>query len=621
MMVPLVAAAPPATAAGGVRPPLDCGNAHRRFVSTKAATDGSFTPVVLVHGITSSGDQWLETPVGGGTPFAQSLAVIRGVAVYTFDYPQDSLDWVTADAISGELSTAISCLVAATGHRAVAVGHSMGGLAVQVAQSQVGSKVGRVVTIGSPVQGSQLLTVADATLDKLTFTDPSLAALSKAILAWCGFDGRNRPHDPTCGFLAARDTPAGRAMTPGAQELAALPPWRAGLPVERIAAEMEVSIPGGKSVRVGDIAVARASATTGGTEKPFVDTCDEVAITKVFSNTCVHGNETRNPVIIAHVVHELQKTLGAKGLVYAPDVHDVDFANALLPAGSCDPSSPALQLSNGNGSTSPSTSDPNHWEGGLSGPVLFADVDTNGKDEAIVGVACAFGGGNGVVNSIWAFDVDRSNALVAVGGRISGITQSEYSPILSAAVDGHDLVVTEKVWRDIDYHCCPTQQATTRWHYDGTKWNSTVVSPVHPAGLDPDGLSTDGVAPLKFGDTVDRAQQVVGQQATTPTCGVGLTLKGLPGLTLHFSNGIFDRYYTDDQGNRTLSGAHVGMSIDELTAAVPFARPERGPYGNTVYVVRSDGNALVFSPAQDGGLGTRIKLIGAGVGDVALYDC
>jgi hypothetical protein len=163
----------------------------------------------------------------------------------------------------------------------------------------------------------------------------------------------------------------------------------------------------------------------------------------------------------------------------------------------------------------------------------------------------------------------------------------------------------------------PTLGAST------TSVTTTTAPPVAARGLNPHGMSTDGVAPLNFGDSYQRAAELVGVSPDASRLGCTPTIDGaLPGLSLQFNrdDGTFIYYNTTNPSHETLSGVHVGMSVGELQARVPYAQRETPPwaYGGTVFLVRSKGNSLGFFVSADG---TKIDSIAAAEGDTPLSPC
>ena len=122
------------------------------------------TPVLFVHGFSGRPADFTNAH-GGVASMASTVESVPGVATATFDYSKHALDWVTDKRIGPALASAIVCLAQRTHHSVVVVTHSMGGLATRYAQAQtvagtpVASVIDRVVTIGTPSDGSQLLAI------------------------------------------------------------------------------------------------------------------------------------------------------------------------------------------------------------------------------------------------------------------------------------------------------------------------------------------------------------------------------------------------------------------------------------------------------------------------------
>ncbi len=121
---------------------------------------GTSTPVLLVHGWNSDSNVWKS--------MIQMLDTMPAVAVDSFDYRDVHDQWVDNPGIGQALAERIDCLsrqstAAGGGGKVVIVAHSMGGLAARCAASpacsggpQVADKIGEVITLGTPNEGSFL---------------------------------------------------------------------------------------------------------------------------------------------------------------------------------------------------------------------------------------------------------------------------------------------------------------------------------------------------------------------------------------------------------------------------------------------------------------------------------
>ena len=293
----------PAFAAGA---PRGCG--VRYVASGTADSGGRWTPVVFVHGITDGGDRWDKDIDSSSASLPQTVARLRGVAAYTFDYGPYSLEWVTHPKIGPRLATSIACLARESGRKVVVVAHSMGGLATRQAAAQpdgdgrAGRHLAAVVTIGTPYEGSAILTLAARGADTATARFPNPVTLTvRSVMATCGLAAREWPRNSPCSLLGVPDTPAGRALRVGSAQLRALPDWPSNLPVHALASELTMSVRIGvwklaKTIHadVGDVAVMSDSARAGDTtSERLTDACDAEGlddIRRFTSNDCYHGN-------------------------------------------------------------------------------------------------------------------------------------------------------------------------------------------------------------------------------------------------------------------------------------------------------------------------------------------
>jgi pimeloyl-ACP methyl ester carboxylesterase len=266
------------------------------------------TPVLFVHGFSGRPADFTNSHAGIPS-MASTVGRVQGVATATFDYSQHALDWVTDEHIGPALADAIVCLAKQSHHPVVVVSHSMGGLAARYAQAQtvagtpVASVIDRVVTIGTPSNGSQLLGLEGSP------AAPLLQTLLDGARDVCGGKIPARPSRDVCDLIGSEVTPAVRGLTPGSSQLAALPPWDPRLIVHAVAGNLSlyVRVLGlEQSVSVGDILVSVDSATAGASkgDTPLVVACRSTVsdVTSVIDDSpCSHGQLLRNRRIIGDV--------------------------------------------------------------------------------------------------------------------------------------------------------------------------------------------------------------------------------------------------------------------------------------------------------------------------------
>jgi pimeloyl-ACP methyl ester carboxylesterase len=288
--------------------PEECAGARR----VPEADGTGRTPVLFVHGFSGSPNNFRRSR-DGRPDMIETVAALDGVTAYTFDYSKHSSEWVTDPAIGPKLAQAIACLGRASGHKVVAIAHSMGGLAVRYAQGQVirgrpvADSLARVVTIGTPTRGVILLSFAGGDVG-----NAALQAVVHASSDVC--DEHEKPRRHLCVLLGAAGAPAVTAMAPGSPELAALPPWGVGVAVHPMAANLRLrlSIFGlGTTVDLGDIVATVESATADASprELPFVAACrTELTnlVDVVDRSPCSHTNELGNHRIVEAVLAQVE---------------------------------------------------------------------------------------------------------------------------------------------------------------------------------------------------------------------------------------------------------------------------------------------------------------------------
>lgn len=328
---------PSAAGVGQEHAPGDCDGA----VLARPHPDAGGTPVIFVHGAASSAAAWEQPLMAGTRPVTNSagepLSMLdrtaqTGAAVYTFDYRQQGMRWVTDADIGPRLAQALVCLYEAFGQRVQVVAHSMGGLATRFAVNQpwpqqqlpppgnptglVADAVDHITTLGTPYQGSELLAAIQHLLHGLPPPSPGPAAavmmLARQIVAECGRLGQT---DATsaCWLLSTLDAPVGSALLPDSDQLRELPSWPDGPEVLAYAGQViwESSIFGHhiRSVPIGDGVVSTSSATADHPNHHIEQCRTATPITS--SQLCLHIMLPRNDLVFSHVAVPLRA--GASG--------------------------------------------------------------------------------------------------------------------------------------------------------------------------------------------------------------------------------------------------------------------------------------------------------------------
>jgi pimeloyl-ACP methyl ester carboxylesterase len=268
------------------------------------------TPVLFVHGINSGPGVW--DPVSASSVSGQ-VARLPGTTAWTFSYAHQSLLWVTNPAIGPALARAITCLSAASGHQVMVVGHSMGGLATQFAlgqdHGQVTADTAELITIGTPFQGSQPLSIAEKVLNGAPLAadlNPDVVAVEALLSACAGIADRSDANP--CWLASAVRSPVGTALEANSASIAQLPAWSAGVPVFDTAGDMKlfVGVDGhGHDFDFGDGAGTVSSATAHDTAAaPLVERCAKPVshLLSIDKDLCFHTSLPHNPAIVSAIV-------------------------------------------------------------------------------------------------------------------------------------------------------------------------------------------------------------------------------------------------------------------------------------------------------------------------------
>lgn len=345
------------------------------------------------------------------------------------------------------------------------------------------------------------------------------------------------------------------------------------------------------SVVVAVSAVLSASACSGSSQTMTVD------LVESRSTTVPGSSVTSSP---ATEISEVTTTT----VPPPPDIRAIDFSNTTLPAGSCAGggwTNPyPLPVVGGEG-RSGSDVDGSTAEVYVSDPANFLDIDGDGYEDALLQVTCGAGGTAGEQFVLPL--TTTTGTLTLLGGNIvpSALLDAEVedSRIRGYRTDGMTVVVDEVIPVGDEPRCCFTGTRVVRWTFDNGAWShSADAPPAAPAGLRLNGLTTDGVEPLAFGSSIDQAEQITGRKAVG--CQMGGSVPGsyieeaLPGVTLSFDkSGTFVLWFAETPDASTPSGGRVGMTADALTELIPYAE-YLDFYGRPAYVVRSEGNSIVF---------------------------
>ena len=296
----------PAATPAAAQAPGSCVTSQLQQVPGGSTSLPGSVPVLFIHGIISKAQMWKPTTPGS---IAYQAARIRGVTAWTFNYQPESLDWAKNPAIGPAVARRLACLANRSGHDVIVVAHSMGGLAAQYALAQpdpnggtVASHVAEVITVGTPYQGSALLTAMQ--LARLGYDLSPEAVLGEAVLSACAGHTSG-----ICALPAVLPSQVGTALELNSPAIAKLPPWPAGLPVLDIAGDMGLLIGVGPfalpQFDVGDIAVTVGSATahntTGG---PVVKHCNRLTLLATIRNPgpCFHTHLVNDGDIIADIL-------------------------------------------------------------------------------------------------------------------------------------------------------------------------------------------------------------------------------------------------------------------------------------------------------------------------------
>jgi len=117
--------------------------------------------------------------------------------------------------------------------------------------------------------------------------------------------------------------------------------------------------------------------------------------------------------------------------------------------------------------------------------VLYADLDGDGREEAVVHTTCDYGA-NGAEDTVqvWGANGRLATLIDTVSAAPDAVADdSRFAPkVLDVAVDGASLEITYSVYGDDDPNCCPGEQAVVTYELDG---GLDVVGRPHVSSLEP----------------------------------------------------------------------------------------------------------------------------------------
>jgi pimeloyl-ACP methyl ester carboxylesterase len=329
---------------------------------------GHVFPLVTIHGITGSNadfegtiDLSMTSPqplparsvvqLLSGTSANGGPAGLPHVHVYSFEYTKDSLNWVDDPMVGGRFANLVDCLYATYGEPVMVLAHSMGGLVTRWVANTIddqgvprATKIGKVVTLGTPYEGSDLAAAVGTVDRSLQRTNPALWMLAYL----CGLHG-TATGSSSCGaipLLTVLDTTAGRALQAGSPQLQTLARWPRGVDAFAIAGSsvFTTTLFGAtlNTLDVGDVPVSTRSAQADAAGSTVVR-CDYTTspsswlkrlkqllhlgantrqaasfIDFLVSQPCYHGNLMRNVEVTNEVLRQFAAWLDAQGATAAP---------------------------------------------------------------------------------------------------------------------------------------------------------------------------------------------------------------------------------------------------------------------------------------------------------------
>ncbi|MBI2703690.1 MAG: hypothetical protein HYX32_00140 [Actinobacteria bacterium] len=281
-------------------------------------------------------------------------------------------------------------------------------------------------------------------------------------------------------------------------------------------------------------------------------------------------------------------------------VRKLDFGNIKLESDACQWQGMDFPTQLVNGSVETGTAGASDYRKvSITQQPVFGEVTGDGREDAAFLTACNQAGSlSAIVAQVYSVDETGQPVRLASVPSPSGFAQpTELKAVALRASSGQQpaaLVLTRSISQPGDPRCCPSGQDEVALVWNGT----TFQPPAEPARLDQNSLSTSGIAPLRFGDTVANAESLTGKKAQ-PACGGGMPLQQITevkGLQLWFADGKFSAYSVGDASFTTTSGVRVGMPIEEVKRRVPSAEQYfAGSELDASLVVKSGAYSVIFT--------------------------
>jgi hypothetical protein len=154
------------------------------------------------------------------------------------------------------------------------------------------------------------------------------------------------------------------------------------------------------------------------------------------------------------------------------DIRRIDFAAFAQPGSTCSQALPEAppRLIDIEGGASGVLDEPSVARVEIGGDVLYADLDGDGDDEAVVHAMCAYGA-NGVQDTVqvWSLIGPLPVLVDTVTGPPADVAAASDLPpaVHDVAVDDGELIVTFTHYAEGDPNCCPTGQTAVSYELNG----------------------------------------------------------------------------------------------------------------------------------------------------------
>lgn len=290
-----------------------------------------------------------------------------------------------------------------------------------------------------------------------------------------------------------------------------------------------------------------------------------------------------------------------------PTVNSLDFLNATLPAHVCDTSSVSnpfpIYLNNGTGVSGDLTNG-TFSSAEVVGAPMLADINGDGRTDAVLNVSCNWGGGSAASFSNAVVPLTLyGRSLHLLGGKSLWAVSDLFSTIDSAELNGTDIVAAERYATGNEKGYTPqfyTSVASVSWRWNGTEFIPTVTKAPPAQACNASAIAASNIGTIFYSGPVCAGDWAIG--TVIDLAGADLDPQFVVGSEVfHFIDGVWHdvgEFYTNGNCAASLITSGMSRNIAKQLAPDDYCLP---PPINTFVAEPSTG------PLRRGDQGERVK--------------